>query len=469
MEGKSTPSYANVTQRTTEKTDSSPFGGVSSTPLKPPLHGPSYEAPPIEWDFQERYFTGIVASKSLRTTPRYVRIFNPLCGCSHYSYSKTALELPLGTMVSFQQGKHVSISRSYRRGAKNVHPITADWLERDNKDSEHQLWGEGFIHSYSKMQGSGTLHFTGGFDRPARVNFSPGELLPGSHLPPVGSPVRFQTSYIPPQNKNDKGKIRVSNIFYDPGRELKHTGIVPSDSAIAEIRADCGEDVNLLLGVPSDYDPRGVSISELLEQGVDLLTRPALADILAASLKVLELRLDALELEPAIERDAFTNADVERLSKAVPRIASGNASVLCLGSAIKPSTWANVINNGLARADSKNQVLGTISVAQTVNSSLCKENVLRESGYITRNVEQWKTPDHLGGLTLFYDPGPAYGLDIDGVGSIGPIPGTEGLKTLVATYYANIHSLEDSDVLRLSVPIHHEVSGVQHIIGSYPR
>ena len=322
--------------------------------LNPPSPNTPLPSPPVDWDMQPNHFRGILVSRNTRTKPNFARLFDPTSGCSFFTYSKNALSLPLGVMVTFSQGKQIAINRVWQRGAKSIQAYSAESIDKSNRNDSIQLWGEGILISYSKMNGMGTVKTTTGSERPIKVMFSPGELLPGSHLPPVGSPVRYQTCLTPPSNKNGQGKIRLVNIFYDYEKERDHVGLLPSYpvlSSITENFGGPGHYPHLFLGVPGSFDARGVGISDLTSHGVDLLTRPSLTDILDTSLRVLTDRWESLQRTAGKEADPETQGALSQLAEAIPALSTANADVLCLGSTIKPSAWTNIINNGLAKAD----------------------------------------------------------------------------------------------------------------------
>ena len=212
------------------------------------IEAPELNPPPsncllrFDPDHYDGSFVGVngfvVAKSSPQLSTPWVRIWSPILRHNFFATGKEAHRLPKFCPVSARQSGKVIIEGTWKPGASNVVPLTKGDVQEDNLGNEPrpQTWGAGKIIKskfgtthFSLESNMGMLH-----NHTNRLPFETGPLQQGSQIPPIGSPVRFQTAYTPGTGRKE-GTTQVVSLVYDEKRYTAHAGAVPSPSLLHKI------------------------------------------------------------------------------------------------------------------------------------------------------------------------------------------------------------------------------------------
>ena len=365
---------------------------------------------PHAWDGAPTRHVGLVVSKSSQgSRVAWIKIFSPTLNTNFYSRNNT--HTPIHTMVTCYQTQSSFFDNRLQLMVNNVSPLSRAEVITDNKGgngARAQTWGQGWVKSMSFGKGRYGIDVKGsnGAVRSRLLPFDPSTLHQGSQILPPGSPVFFQTAFVPHGKKVADGKPEVMSLTYDTSRYHVHAGPMPSHKLLDHVEEKLGT-AHLLFGIDELIDPRGVSIEDLVKLDDPSLDRTNLASLVTKGLKVLLARLDRLKLDPAADKPrskvgkaifAINNTTYNHSTKPLVIFATPNF--------FTRKTWLDMTNRHFSHNHTSNVIIHKVRILEMVGASLNALNVGREAGLLGRHTEEWRVPDHQDAHQLFSGAGP---------------------------------------------------------------
>ena len=335
---------------------------------------------------------GIITRKATSTSGApYTHVFCPLYQTTFISHNPKDREAPLLCFVKFQIDGGRKFGNNDIQRAKFVRALNRDQLDKLNRDRpSEQTWAYGTISNFDSYNKIFSISVKEKGFPPKSIAFSPTDLAPGSKIPPLGSPVRFQTAR---ESTGSKGKSVVTAVLYDQLQFGAHMGLLPDRSFIETLETEQGH-AHFIIGSTVIADQRAVSLLDLLKK-TNNITSLTFSEILS-------LAEDILLERYRTSGDNLVKEELQEVYDALNEKRPLNVHVHT--SFFKRGQWLRLINKYFHTTDTSDLVVQNVTILERLDHHLGinEINVKWKAGLATRHVERWRCADHQSAQFLIY-------------------------------------------------------------------